>query len=90
MQQIIPYLKTASAMSGYKLAVEFEDGLKGEVDLSGWVGKGVFNQWRNENNFKRFKITKNKKIEWSDEIDMDPDSFYLELMGKKNNEHAGH
>ena len=34
MNKIIPYLKKAEAQPGYKLSVEFEDGIKGVVDLS--------------------------------------------------------
>jgi len=64
MNKIIPNIKTATALPGYKLKVEFEDG----VD-------GVFELWNNEDNFKSFKITTDKKIEWSGDIDMDPDAF---------------
>ena len=77
MNKIIPYLKSASALPGYRLQVEFDDGVNGVVDLSKWKGRGVFIFWNDENNFINFKITDNKKIEWSSEIDMDPDSFYL-------------
>ncbi len=43
MNNIIPYLKGANALPEYKLAVEFEDGVKGIIDLKKWKGKGVFN-----------------------------------------------
>jgi hypothetical protein len=89
MNKIIPYLKTAEPLTGYKLFLEFDDGVKGEVDLSKWKGKGVFACWNDENNFKLFSITADKKLEWNHEIDMDPDAFYLKLIGKTFDEYAG-
>ncbi len=83
MKKFIPSIKSASPLSPYKLAVEFEDGVSGVIDLSMWKGKGVFKYWNDEENFRNFKITTSKKIEWNDEIDMDPDAFYLKLTGKR-------
>ncbi len=88
MNKIIPYLKKVEALPEYKLAVEFEDGIKGIIDLSRWKGKGVFNYWNDERNFYRFRITGDKKIEWNEEIDMDPDAFYLKLINKTFSEYA--
>ena len=89
MNKIIPYLQTASPLSNYHLMLKFEDGVQGIVDLSKWKGKGVFKYWNNEENFKMFRITENRKLEWNDEIDMDPDAFYLTLTGKTFEEYAG-
>lgn len=89
MNNLIPYLKKATALPGYKLCVEFEDGVSGIIDLSAWKGKGVFVFWDDENNFKSCKITGNKKLAWNEEIDMDPDSFYLKLINKTFEEYAG-
>jgi hypothetical protein len=89
MNNLIPYLKNAKAIPGCRLLLEYEDGVKGEVDLSGWKGKGVFVYWNDENNFQSFKITADKKLEWNNEIDMDPDAFYLKLVGKTFEEYAG-
>ena len=88
MEKIIPNIKNAKALPGYKLEVEFEDGVSGVIDLGKWKGKGVFEQWNNEDNFKRFRITVDKKIEWCEDIDMDPDAFYLKLIGKSFQEYA--
>ena len=88
MQKIIPYLKNAQAQPDYKMQVEFEDGVQGVIDLKKWIGKGVFQNWLDENNFKNFAITRDKKIKWNEEIDMDPDAFYLQLIGKTFEEYA--
>jgi len=88
MNKIIPYLKKAEALPGYRLSVEFEDGIKGIIDLSDWKGKGVFSYWNDEENFYAFELTKDRKIEWNEDIDMDPDAFYLELINKTFSEYA--
>ncbi len=88
MNKIIPYLKRAEAKPGYKLFVEFEDGINGIVDLSGWKGRGVFESWDDETNFRKFVITDTKKLEWDENIDMDPDAFYLLLIGKTFEQYA--
>ena len=82
MKNLIPYLKSAFPLNGYRLSLEFEDGVKGIIDLSSWKGKGVFSYWDDEKKFQSFKITEDKKLEWNENIDMDPDAFYLKLIGK--------
>jgi len=88
MTKIIPYIKSATPMPQYHLLVEFEDGVSGVVDLSGRKGRGVFEYWNDKENFKKFIITPGKKIEWNEQIDMDPDAFYLKLTGKTFEEYA--
>ena len=86
----IPYLIEATGLPGYRMKVRFEDGLEGIIDLSDLPGKGVFHVWNNEQNFGNFYIDTGGKLIWSDEIDMDPDAFYLELIGKTFEEYARH
>lgn len=40
-----------SALDNYKIWIKFEDGVKGEIDLSSLKGKGVFEIW---NDYKKF------------------------------------
>ena len=89
MKNLIPYLTRALAKPGYKLYLEYEDATKGTVDLSKWVGKGVFEYWNKEENFTSFRVTTDKKLQWNEDIDMDPDAFYLQLIGKTFDEYAG-
>lgn len=84
----IPFLKSATPLPQYNLLIEFEDGVSGIADLSGWKGKGVFEYWNNEENFEKFILTAEKKIEWNEQIDMDPDAFYLKLTDKTLEEYA--
>ncbi len=88
LKNLIPYLTKATAAPRYKLYLEFEDGTKGTVNLSKWVGKGVFEYWNKEENFTSFSITADRKLQWNEDIDMDPDAFYLQLIGKTFDEYA--
>jgi hypothetical protein len=88
MYKKIPYLKSAEAKNNYQLYLSFEDGIEGMVDLSKWKGKGIFEYWNDENNFKNFKITEDRKLEWIKDLDMDPDAFYLEIISKTFFEYA--
>lgn len=89
MKNIIPELKNAKPMEGYKIFVEYNDGINGIIELSKWKNNPVFSDWNNEENFKNFKITNDKKIDWGNNIEMDPDSFYLQLINKTFEEYAG-
>ncbi len=88
MYKTIPILTKAEALPRYKLNLEFEDGVKGEIDLVTYVGKGVFAIWGNEENFKQYTINSMNKLEWGNDIDMDPDAFYLQLINKTFFEYA--
>lgn len=70
------------ALSGYKIRVRYEDGVEGEVDLSGYVGKGVFTAWDDLEFFESVYVSPHGSIAWSEEIELCPDSIYLELSGK--------
>lgn len=89
MNKIIPYLKSASALPGYRLQVEFDDGVNGVVDLSALKGKGVFEFWNNENNFQRVFISNHGSIAWNEEIEIDTLNVYLKLSNKTFEEYAG-
>jgi hypothetical protein len=69
------------ALDGYKIWLKF-----GEADLSHLAGKGVFTLWNNYENFKKFSIENGRSLTWSDEIDIDADSLYLKVTGKKPEE----
>ena len=78
-----PKILEARPLDGYKIWLRFEDGKAGDVDLSQLAGKGVFAFWKNYENFKRVSIESGRSLAWSDEIDLDADSLYLKLTGKK-------
>jgi len=70
-------------LSGYRLELEFDDGVSGIVDLSENVGKGVFALWRDPLAFDQVRIGSSGELIWGDRIDLCPDSLYLKVTGKK-------
>jgi hypothetical protein len=70
------------ALPGYTIRVRYEDGVEGEVDLSQYVGKGVFAAWNDPKFFESVHISPHGSIAWSEDIELCADSIYLELTGK--------
>lgn len=68
---------------GYRIRIEFEDGIDGVVDLSDLVGKGVFERWTDYAEFERATVDdETGTITWPGGIDLCPDSLYEEITGK--------
>jgi hypothetical protein len=63
----------------YRVALRFDDGLTGEVDLSHLQGKGVFAAWDDPRIFKKVFVTQQGALAWPGEIDLCPDALYLRL-----------
>jgi hypothetical protein len=70
-------------LQGYRLELDFSDGVCGVVDLSELVGKGVFASWSDRHVFEQVRIGSFGELVWSDRIDLCPDSLYLRATGKK-------
>ncbi len=67
---------------GYRIWVEFSDGVDGEVDLSDVAGRGLFVAWDEPGVFQKVYISDHRSIAWSDDLEICPDSAYLEITGK--------
>ena len=74
------------ALEDYKLWVKYEDGVEGETDLSHLAGKGVFTLWNDYSAFEKVYIGSHGELAWSDEIDICPDTIYMEITGKSPEE----
>jgi hypothetical protein len=81
-----PKILEANPQDGYKIRLKFDDGISGEVDLSHLAGKGVFAFWNDYENFKKVSIENGRWLSWSDEIDIDADTLYMNLTSKKPEE----
>lgn len=67
----------------YHVWIRFDDGLVGDVDLTEFVGKGVFQAWDSIDFFNRVRIdSKTDTIAWGDEIDLDPYALREKLSKK--------
>ena len=75
-------ISKVKVLSGYRLELEFDDGVSGIVDLSEAVGKGVFALWRDPLAFEQVRIGSSGELVWGDRIDLCPDALYLKVTGK--------
>jgi hypothetical protein len=66
----------------YRLYIEFADGMRGEIDLSRLVGRGVFEVWKDRSFFDKVRLGEHRQIKWDDDIELSADSLYLELTHK--------
>jgi hypothetical protein len=71
------------ALPGYRLELWFDSGENGTVDLSVFVGRGVFAAWERPGVFEQAAVTSEGAIEWPGELDMCPDALYLRMTGKQ-------
>ncbi|MEK7765289.1 MAG: DUF2442 domain-containing protein [bacterium] len=75
-------ITSAQAQSGYRLALRFEDGASGVVDLSGLVGKGVFSAWSDPAVFGQVTVNPaTGTVTWPGGIDLDPDQLHHDVTG---------
>jgi Protein of unknown function (DUF2442) len=66
-------------LPGFRILVEYDDGVTGEVDLSHLAGKGVFKLWEQTGAFERVTVADDGAIRWSDQVELCPDSLYLQV-----------
>ena len=76
-------ISKVNVLPGFRLALEFDDGVSGTVDLSEAVSKGVFTLWLDPLAFDRVRIGSFGELVWDDRIDLCPDALYLKVTAKK-------
>ena len=74
------------AVDGFRLFLRFDDGTSGIVDLSHLAGRGVFSAWLQEGVFQQVSIGPGGGVLWPGELDLCPDSLYLQMVGKSDGE----
>jgi hypothetical protein len=82
----MPLPTEVKPLDDYRLWVKFSDDTEGIVDLSGFVGKGIFALWNDYREFQKVYIGPGGEIAWSEQIDMCPDAIYLKITGQKPEE----
>jgi hypothetical protein len=89
VKNIIPKVQVVKPMVKYKLYLEFDNGVKGEVDLSYLKNNGVFKWWEKEDNFSKVHIDNTRNIVWNEDIDIDVLNCYLKITNQTFEEYAG-
>jgi hypothetical protein len=74
-------IKRLKVLPGYRLHLEFADGVVGLADLSDKVGSGVFAAWEDQDIFAQARIGQNGQVEWPGDIDLCADTLYLDVTG---------
>ncbi|MBA3016746.1 MAG: DUF2442 domain-containing protein [Proteobacteria bacterium] len=72
-----------TVLQNYKVKLEYADGENGIADLSHLVGKGVFILWNDYKAFQNVKIGLSGELLWNDQVDLCPDSLYLQITNKE-------
>ncbi|MCC7354364.1 MAG: DUF2442 domain-containing protein [Anaerolineae bacterium] len=70
-------------LNNYRLWIKYSDGTEGIVDLSDYVGDGVFALWNDYQEFRKVHIGLGGEIAWNDQVDLCPDAIYLQITGKR-------
>ena len=72
----------AKVVDRFRVFLRFDDGASGIVDLSRFAGRGVFQAWEQEGVFEQASISPAGALEWPGDLDLCPDSLYLQVVGK--------
>ena len=72
----------AKPVDRFHVFVRFNDAVSGVVDLSHLAGRGVFRAWVQEGVFEQLSVSPEGALQWPGELDLCPDSLYLQLVGK--------
>ena len=62
--------------------LRFDNGASGTVDLSHLAGHGVFRAWLQKDVFEQLSISPSGALQWPGDLDLCPDSLYLQMVGK--------
>lgn len=70
----------AQPLPGYRLSLQFDDGVEGVVNLSDLVGAGVFEDWRDEAKFRAVAVDpESGTVCWPGGIDLCPDTLHSDI-----------
>ncbi len=73
-------------LPAFRLALTFDDGTAGAVDLSYLAGKGVFACWNDPAVFGQVRIGSSGELLWGEHVDLCPDALYLKVTGQRPEE----
>ena len=74
------------ALRKYRIWIEYNDGVSGEVDLSDMAGEGRYKAWDEPGFFEKAHIGYDDMLLWNDGLGVSPGDLYMEITGKSYNE----
>ena len=89
LRKEIPRVVKVVALDGYRIYLEYNDEIKGTVDLSHLKNKEVFKWWDEADNFSKVHVDSSGAIAWNEDLDIDSLSCYLKIIKKTFEEYAG-
>jgi len=72
----------AKLIDRFRVSLRFDDGAVGTIDVSHLAGHGVFRAWLQEGVFEQLSISPIGALTWPGDLDLCPDSLYLQMVGK--------
>jgi hypothetical protein len=75
----MPRVIHVTALGGYRLRVEFDDGTAGDVDLADRLFGPMFEPLRDESEFNKVMVDEFGAIAWPCGADLAPDAIYQRL-----------
>jgi uncharacterized protein DUF2442 len=79
----MPRVTHIEVRAGHRLWVEFNDGVRGEVDLSAELWGPLGEPLRDEAAFARAAIDEFGAVGWPGGFDLAPDALHAELSGRR-------
>ena len=79
------------ARKDYRIWIKFEDGVEGEVNLSGYVARGgLFKKWEDRGFFESVWLPGGNVVKWgdSDFHELCGDSLYMKITGISFDEYS--
>lgn len=78
-----PRLTHVEALEPHKLAVRYDDGVEGTVDLSDRAGSGVFAAWTKPGFFADVRPDSSGGVRWGEGIDLCGDALYEAVVDRQ-------
>lgn len=75
------------ALANFRIWLRYDDGTQGEVDLSNLADRGVFKAWHDPTFFNAVRVASHGAVEWGPDLDLCPDSLYMQLTGLSPDEY---
>ena len=72
---MFPSVKNVTPTEDYLLAIDFDNGERGILDMKPYLDFGVFQRLKDRNAFNRARVSFDT-IEWDAGVDLDPEFVY--------------